>query len=218
MGFGQLASRLMGRLPKLRAYGWNLIGSLAGILLFYVVSFFWAPPAVWFAAGFAVLLFLLRNQWFSSTCIALLVVMILAMTFDAGYYDVYSPYQILSVHPGRGSGALVEVNHAFYQAIYDLGPETPVTAGTQIYRDYYNSPYVFQPNARDVLIVGAGTGNDVAAAVRNGARHVDAVEIDPAILELGRQLHPEKPYDSPSVTAYVQDARRSSAIPKIDTI
>ena len=37
---------------------------------------------------------------------------------------------------------------------------------------------------RTVLIVGAGTGNDVAAALRMGAERVDAVEIDPAIAAL----------------------------------
>src|SRR5262245_25130507 len=43
---GQLASRLMVRRPRLNAYSWNLIGSLAGILLFYCVSFIWAPPSI----------------------------------------------------------------------------------------------------------------------------------------------------------------------------
>jgi len=35
-----------------------------------------------------------------------------------------------------------------------------------------------------VLIVGSGTGNDVAAALRHNSSLVDAVEIDPAILAL----------------------------------
>ena len=35
------------------------------------------------------------------------------------------------------------------------------------------------------MIVGSGTGNDVAGALRNGSSAVDAVEIDPAILRLG---------------------------------
>ena len=43
---GHLASRLMGRSPRLVAYGWNLAGSLAGILAFYVLSMVWAPPGV----------------------------------------------------------------------------------------------------------------------------------------------------------------------------
>src|SRR5437867_12985658 len=50
-------------------------------------------------------------------------------------------------------------------------------------------------------------GNDVAAAVRNGARHVTAVEIDPLILALGRKLHPENPYGSPLVRTVQDDAR-----------
>jgi hypothetical protein len=50
-------------------------------------------------------------------------------------------------------------------------------------------------------------GNDVAAALRNGASLVDAVEIDPSIVEFGRELHPEAPYADPRVTAIVDDAR-----------
>jgi SAM-dependent methyltransferase len=59
----------------------------------------------------------------------------------------------------------------------------------------------------DVLILGAGTGSDVASALRCGAKHVDAVEIDRAIYEIGKQYHPEHPYDSPKVTIHIADAR-----------
>jgi hypothetical protein len=58
-----------------------------------------------------------------------------------------------------------------------------------------------------VLVLGAGTGNDVAGALRAGAQHIDAVEIDPQILALGKRFHPEHPYDSPRVVAYLTDAR-----------
>jgi hypothetical protein len=40
-----------------------------------------------------------------------------------------------------------------------------------------------------------------------GAGHVDAVEIDPRLLQLGRQLHPDHPYADPRVDAYVNDGR-----------
>src|SRR5205823_5865909 len=49
----------------------------------------------------------------------------------------------------------------------------------------------------DVLIIGAGSGNDVDAALRQGAAHVDAVEIDPAIYDIGRNDHPDHPYGDP---------------------
>jgi spermidine synthase len=58
-----------------------------------------------------------------------------------------------------------------------------------------------------VLVLGSGTGNDVAAALRNGASDVTAVEIDPMILQLGKKLHPEQPYSSPRVHAILNDAR-----------
>src|SRR5205823_450966 len=58
-----------------------------------------------------------------------------------------------------------------------------------------------------VLILGAGSGNDVAVALAQGADSVDAVEIDPAIAQLGRTTHPDKPYLDSRVHVHVNDAR-----------
>jgi hypothetical protein len=70
----------------------------------------------------------------------------------------------------------------------------------------YNLPYTLLA-PRSVLVVGAGGGNDVAAALRAGVESVVAVEIDPVIAEAGRRLHPERPYQHPRVTLVVDDAR-----------
>jgi hypothetical protein len=66
---------------------------------------------------------------------------------------------------------------------------------------------VFGDTFDDVLILGAGTGTDVAAALRHGAQHVDAVEIDPVILRLGAEHHPDRPYADPRVRTICDDAR-----------
>jgi hypothetical protein len=58
-----------------------------------------------------------------------------------------------------------------------------------------------------VLIVGAGTGDDVAIALRMGAGHVDAVEIDPRIHAIGVQRNPDRAFQDPRVTSYVNDGR-----------
>jgi spermidine synthase len=58
-----------------------------------------------------------------------------------------------------------------------------------------------------VMIVGAGSGNDVAAALQNGAKQIDAVEIEPVLNEIGRSDHPQKPYDDPRVTITLDDGR-----------
>ncbi|HEX8202731.1 MAG TPA: hypothetical protein VF590_19800, partial [Isosphaeraceae bacterium] len=64
-----------------------------------------------------------------------------------------------------------------------------------------------RPPFEDVLIIGAGSGNDVAAALAGGARHVDAVEIDPVIQRIGRADHPDRPYQDRRVTAHLDDGR-----------
>jgi spermidine synthase len=74
-------------------------------------------------------------------------------------------------------------------------------------RAYYEFPFNFKKRPERVAIVGAGSGNDVAAALRMGALHVDAIEIDPAIAYLGKIYHPEHPYDDPRVTLIINDAR-----------
>ena len=43
--------------------------------------------------------------------------------------------------------------------------------------------------------------------MRGGAKKITGVEIDPAIIEMGRRHHPERPYDSPKVSVVNDDAR-----------
>jgi len=76
------------------------------------------------------------------------------------------------------------------------------------------------PNPRKVLIVGAGSGNDAAGALRNGAGEVVAIEIDPAIIDIGRRLHPARPYDYPRVRVVNDDARAyfASSAERFDVI
>jgi SAM-dependent methyltransferase len=76
----------------------------------------------------------------------------------------------------------------------------------------YSLPHLLNRDAGskpfdDVLIIGAGSGNDVAAALAHGARHVDAVEIDPVLNQLGRRDHPDRPYDDSRVSIQIDDGR-----------
>jgi spermidine synthase len=93
-----------------------------------------------------------------------------------------------------------------------IGNATPAYLATRpelalAYHNNYDSPFLFAGSANRVLIIGAGAGNDVAGALRAGAQHVDAVEIDPLISTLGARLHPEHPYQSPRVHLINNDAR-----------
>ena len=210
---GQLCGCLMERREKLTAYGFNLLGSLAGVLLMFLVSAFWTPPTVWFVVAFAILLsFHARKKAMlglgaASAIVALLV---LEWPVSPAWQRIYSPYQLLEV--GRGGHGFMEIRAAghYYQKVYDFinsGDKWPADSDVRIARNYYDLPYRIVNQPIDVAIVGAGSGNDVAAALRGGAQHVDAIEIDPAILMLGRDGHPEHPYQDPRVHAVVNDAR-----------
>ena len=72
---------------------------------------------------------------------------------------------------------------------------------------FYLYPYTYAGAHDDVLVIGAGTGNDVAVALSQGAQRVDAVEIDPALVQIGRDRHPDRPYSDPRVTVHVDDGR-----------
>lgn len=207
---GQAAGRLMRRRPNLRAYGLNLLGSMAGVAATTLVSFAWTPPVVWFALAGAVLIALLPPAGVRSVAGIGLAVALTALAWPVEplWPTLYSPYQNLAV--GYTPRGLMEIRAAgqYFQRVHDFsGTTTPRFDDLRI-KSYYELPYMFFGAApARVAVVGAGTGNDVAAAVRARAGHVDAIEIDPAILALGRAHHPERPYDQPEVRTIVNDAR-----------
>ncbi len=73
--------------------------------------------------------------------------------------------------------------------------------------DTYRFPFCLLPhqNLNNVLIVGAGLGQNVLAGIDCNAKHIDAVEIDPVILELGKKYNPY--YHNPKVRLINDDAR-----------
>ena len=207
---GHLTSRLMMRQRKLVSYSWNLAGSLLGILLFSCISFMWAPPSVWIlllTLGVMAFLYAHVESLLPSVLAALLLLAFLSVPLVPNQFDVHSPYQILTLAVSRSDFHVLRVNNVYYQRILDLSENVHTNEYLQKWSDNYALPYYFKPEPEQVLVVGSGTGNDVAAAIRHGAGRIDAVEIDPAILAFGESLHPESPYQSDQVNAVVNDAR-----------
>jgi len=210
---GQLCGKLMERKSRLQAYGFNLLGSLAGVLLMFLVSFLWTPPVVWFGLCFAILLvFFVRKPktLLLAMVFAIVALMILAWPVSPLWNRIYSPYQSLDLGYSPNGLMFIRAAGHYYQRVHNLSKQAvgattdPALRAT---RDYYDFPYRVRPKASAVAVVGAGTGNDVAAALRSDAQHVDAIEIDPAILMAGKTNHPERPYDDPRVRPIVNDAR-----------
>jgi hypothetical protein len=205
---GQLCGSLMNRLPKLRAYGLNLLGSLLGVGVMFALGMLWTPPLTWFSLCFAVLIVF---QVFSSrllvmgALVGLVGLVALAWPATLMWEQIHSPYQLIERGPGDYGLTTIRAAGHYYQRIHDFdsdrGPPAKYTAA------YYALPYRVHPNPERVAVVGAGTGNDVAMALRMGAGHVDAIEIDPAILAVGMQFHPDQPYTNARVRPVVNDAR-----------
>ena len=210
---GQLCGKLMDSKTQLSAYGLNLIGSIVGVLLMFAVSFLWTPPAIWFALCFMTILpFLVPKSRNLLIGIAVAVVGLLILVWPVNplWNKIYSPYQQLEIGYGKDGLMVIRAAGQYYQRVRNLPSPAPGTTGDpelRPVRDYYDLPFNIHPGHNDIAIVGAGSGNDVAAALRSGARHVDAIEIDPAILFAGQANHPERPYDDPRVRPIVNDAR-----------
>jgi spermidine synthase len=142
--------------------------------------------------------------------VAFVGLLILVWPVNPLWNKVYSPYQQLEIGYGKDGLMVIRAAGQYYQRVRNLSLPAPGTTGDpqlRPVRDYYDLPFNLHPGHNDIAIVGAGTGNDVAAALRSGARHVDAIEIDPAILFAGKANHPERPYDDPRVRPIVNDAR-----------
>jgi Spermine/spermidine synthase domain len=198
-------ARVFLTLPALDAYRWDIVGSLAGIIAFTALSALGSPPIVWGLVVAVLMLVLLarrpsRLQFVGYICLLLTLGFesLAPMTAWSPYYKVHwAPVTL----PGQGRLLSVDVNAIPHQTARTY-------ASMLTYTPFYLKPYDILGRAPGhVLIIGAGTGNDVEAALSAGATRVDAVEIDPQIYALGRQLAPSQPYSDPRVQVHIDDGR-----------
>jgi Spermine/spermidine synthase domain len=203
VGLGQVMGRAFDAIANpVLAYTADIVGSLAGIASFSVMSFFRTPPELWFTLVAIVgLRFLPKLTRFQAASALALLGMIGFWSYREGTTKVgiWSPYYKINYNPKEG---WITTNNIGHQAMVKVG-ET----GAAYYlphllnRDAGNGPF------GEVMIVGAGSGNDVSAALANGVKHVDAVEIDPVLNEIGRFDHPNKPFDDSRVSITLDDGR-----------
>jgi SAM-dependent methyltransferase len=214
VGPGQVLGRALRAVPnRIRAYTLNIAGSLAGIALFALCSWLQLSPLWWF--GFATLMigYWLFDQARLRTIsqVAAIVAIVMVAWYTAGEYvpqgtrvaeHFWSPYyRIDYMHTGRQARSIT-VNLIGHQNMIDRSSPAPAYALPHLLnRDAGGRPF------ENVLIIGAGSGNDVSRALEWGAKHVDAVEIDPVINRLGRQNHPDRPFSDPRVRVILDDGR-----------
>ncbi|HEY7736988.1 MAG TPA: hypothetical protein VH813_09365 [Candidatus Limnocylindrales bacterium] len=197
---------LLRSMPPLQAYAIDIAGSMAGIAGFTVLSAAGTDPTLWFAVV-AVLVGLLALGSGVTRLTALswasAVVAVLLAVAQMRSGDIWSPYYRISTYTGDCGLLNINVNGIPHQAIRPI--EHPSCAMPRIYGQVY-SWFPDRTFAR-VLVIGAGSGSDVALALARGAEHVDAVEIDPRIQAIGAERNPDRPYSSDKVNVTVTDGR-----------
>jgi len=203
-GIGQGVARAFTRFRPLEAYCIDILGSIAGIVLFSALSLWELPPIAWGLIAAIGIMVLLggRMRWWQWGATIAVVALLGTQSFRS--HEYWSPYYKVTTArvPGVPRALAVFANNIPHQTMY------PISALRRI-EPFYYYPYrhVNRHSLNDVLIVGAGTGNDVAVALSEGAKHIDAVEIDPVLQWLGSQYNPNHPYQNPRVSVHINDGR-----------
>ena len=218
--FGSLIAGLFDQHERIPAYTVNITGSLAGVLAFTAVSGWGLPSVAWFVAGIGLLG--LHAQRRAVLIGGLFIVASLSAVFwvDSNRTEstvLWSPYNQLRIRPladDVDDGFVIDVNNQFLLSGLDLRPgaeDSDALASrydddiTNL-RTYYDFPFqIAEPES--VLVLGAGAGNEIAAALRADVRRVTAVEIDARVAQYGEDHHPEQPHRSDRVEVVVDDAR-----------
>jgi hypothetical protein len=204
-GPAEVVGRCFSQLRPLTAYRWDLVGSLIGIVSFTLLSFLGAPSVFWgllVTAAFVTLIGKWQRFLALAAGIAMVAVLLLETltpgTSWSPYYKVHTTDKLLNGIPLTDI-SVNGVPHQIMRSAAQRLQEEP----------QYSLPYLRTPGnpLRNVLIIGAGSGSDVAIALAKGAEHVDAVDIDPQIMQIGLERNPDHPYDNPKVTRHVNDGR-----------
>jgi hypothetical protein len=187
--------------PPLRAYTFDILGSLAGIATFFVLAWLEQPPVVWFAGMLVIAVLLAGPTWMDRLAMVVPLVIAGAIAWNIGQGFWWSPYYKIGLTPtDNGDGWALNVNESGHQSMLPSDEKEP----------FYRAPYDLFGSGQfqHVLIIGAGSGSDTAIGLKYGdVGHIDAVEIDPLIARLGAQFHPEQPFSDPRVSVHIDDGR-----------
>lgn len=213
MPLGQKLGSSLKYFRPLVAYSINIFGSIIGVAVFSYLSYLMLEPFYWFLFGLSIAFWFFISSKKQLLFQILIVVSTVLIVLQINPRSFWSPYYKIDIYPyvsnisNKVIGLFISANNAHHQYAFNLSEES-VTATSELrhYKDIYEFPYkLIHPN--NSLILGAGSGNDAAAALRMGLKDIYAIEIDPLIAILGKKLHREKPYLSKDVHLFIDDAR-----------
>ena len=166
IGLGQVMGRAFDAIPnRIGAYTTNVFGSLLGIVGFSGASLCRTSPHIWFLVCIALTLYFVK-RWSALQIVSQIGAMFIIAMVSYGVVEAgqifWSPYYKIRYVAQQGG---IDTNNISHQQMVNV-----LTAGPA-----YMLPHLLNRDAGGkpfdrVMIIGAGSGNDVAAALANGAR------------------------------------------------
>lgn len=195
----------------IKAYSFDILGSIIGIVIFSVLSLVWSPAFVWFSC-FSVGYFFFVKEYDipHRTHIVALIACVLLSTNPSTWIHsddfTWTPYQLISVFKDKKATDEYHVmaNLVPHQIIFRHGDNQ---ASRSRQEPFELMKKIRKSDFKRVLIVGSGSGVDVVQALKNGATEIDAVEIDPGIAQTARRFNKDRPFDDPRVNQIIDDGR-----------
>jgi hypothetical protein len=236
---GQRMGVLFNALPRLTAYAWDLAGSLSGTLCFGLFSLKLFSPVLGMAGSCSSTW---RSPGSAGGSSRPAVRRVLAIVWEQ---RPQRHLVALLLHHGQPPRKRPKVTvRAAAGPADDAGPADlqrqgePVrlplrrgarpgalhpgdARGTVRWLELqYGLPYPSADGRDRVLVVGRGRRLRRGGGAAAGARHVDAVEIDPAIIGISRRFNAGAPYSDPRVSVHIDDARSflAKATPGYDLV
>jgi hypothetical protein len=197
---GSRVARLFNQRSRLTPYGTFITALLCGYLTFQISTAASVSPAIQLLVVACILAALVarkkQSQLLQFTCLLLAGLLMFTPLKASNQQTIdWSPYHEVEVSSAAKGDLLpgeVVLDGALGQSLSAL--------------KNYSQVAFLSEHPKTVLILGAGIGAGIEDILRKGATSIDAVEVDPVLLKIGRRLNAS--YNSPLVNVHLDDPRR----------
>ncbi len=214
-----------------RVYAWNTIGAIAGALgagYFVIPSFGFAASVAVFAgmnlllALLAILILMERRSkgLLVATALCGLCFLLIPPKTPWKLLRFSSlirgslPGEIAFSRVGRGASVLLLQREGFWFVTTNGLPEAGISPANEVAGDLTNKwlsslPSMARPDTEDLLVVGFG-GGLVVEDIPKSVKHIDVIELEPAVIEANRFIAAQRfvdPLSDPRIRVIENDAR-----------
>lgn len=192
------------------AYIFDLLGSISGVVLFALLSHLEIGVNVWIS--------IVAVLWLIIALINTDIKLKFDKNGNSKIFIIILAFFLINTEPYINKNMfwskyykiiIEEYYNGFFLYVNKTGHQILEKETRPESKEMYDIPYQLfdNPQYENVLIIGAGMGNDVMFALKNGVKNIDAVEIDQKIIELGKKYNNHRTYFDSRVNVVINDGR-----------